>query len=196
MRVAVLVSGTGSNLQSLINHSFLDNCPYTIDIVIADSYDKASKGLSRAISAKIPVYVAEYVAYKDYSAKENAELQISEILKSRGIDLIVLAGYMRILSPEFVKQWEGKIINLHPSLLPAFPGLHAIEQAYNYGVKVVGVTVHYVDEGMDTGKIIAQQSCLLKESWSLDDLETAIHSIEHRLLPEVVRKLAVASKNI
>lgn len=185
MRVAVFISGRGTNLQALIDH--LSGSDITIELVITDSSDTAAMGLKKAEAANIPTRVINYKWYSDKAAAEN---KISDCVKEYDIDLIVLAGYMKILSPEFTKKWAGKLINLHPSLLPAFPGLNAIQQAYDYGVKIIGVTVHYVDEGVDTGKIIAQKCYRVREEDTIDDYEKIIHKIEHWFLPAVVKLLA------
>jgi phosphoribosylglycinamide formyltransferase-1 len=185
MRVAVFISGAGSNLQALID-DFSTNDNSSIALVIADSYKKAEKGIVRARTANIPAWI---VKYNDYPKKKNAEEQIQKWLDEYRIDFIVLAGYMKILSPEFVTRWNKKLINLHPSLLPAFPGATAIQESYDYGVKVAGVTVHYVDSGVDTGEIIDQMSFRVPDNCSIEEYEKEIHSIEHALLPKVAKKL-------
>ena len=189
MRVAVFISGTGTNLQALINSLSLPNIPSSIELVISDSYDKAAKGLKKATNADISVRVINYNL-----GKENAEYQINKWLEEYQIDFIVLAGYMRILSLSFTKKWSEKLINVHPSLLPAFPGISAIQQAFDYGTKIIGVTVHYVDEGIDTGKIIDQISCRVEDSWTIEDYEKQIHSMEYVLLPKVVAKIISQKK--
>lgn len=198
MKVAVLISGGGSNLQALIDY---ENTPIypakspdgltKIELVIADSSNKAKVGLKRAKDANIPTHVVDY---KKYKKRITAEKKINELLIDHDIELVVLAGFMKILSPAFVNKWKGKLINLHPSLLPSFPGTTSIKDAYEYGVKITGVTVHYVDEGMDTGSIIEQVMCRVEDDWSLEDLENKMHWVEHQLLPKIVRR--IAEKNI
>lgn len=191
MRVAVFISGTGTNLQALIDDLSTPHSPASIELVIADSYDKAKLGLEKARNANIPAWVADFHFNKD---KSFWEAQINDWCEEYQIDFIVLAGYMRILSAYFTKKWEGKLINVHPSLLPAFPGKNAIQQAYDYGTKIIGVTVHYVDAGIDTGKIIDQMSCRPPDHWTISDYEKQIHSMEHYLLPSVVREIAIRKK--
>lgn len=191
MKIAVFISGTGSNLQALINSLSPPDVPASIELVIADSYDKAARGLERAREASIPAWVVDYHPIKN---KAFYEAEINNWLEEYQIDFIVLAGYMRILSPDFTKKWAGNLINVHPSLLPAFPGLNAIQQAYDYGTKVIGVTVHYVDEGVDTGKIIDQMSCRVSDYWTFEDYENQIHMMEHVLLPGVVKQIANQKK--
>lgn len=191
MRVAVFISGTGTNLQALINCLSLPDIPASIELVVADSYDKAAPGLEKARNAGIPAWVADFHSIKD---KSFWEAQINDWCEQYQIDFIILAGYMRILSAHFTKKWEGKLINIHPSLLPAFPGKDAIQQAYDYGTKIIGVTVHYVDEGVDTGKIIDQMSCRVQDYWTFEDFEKQIHMMEHFLLPGVVAWIANQKK--
>lgn len=123
---------------------------------------------------------------KDYASKEDYEREIAVELQQRGVELIVLAGYMRLLSPSFVEFYSGRIINIHPSLLPAFPGKDAIGQALDYGVKMTGVTVHFVDGGMDTGPVIAQKAVEIKEGETAEVLAERIHAVEQKLYSEVV----------
>ena len=189
MRIAVLISGGGTNLQALIDYTFTN--PVSIGLVLADSFDKAEQGLKRSMKAKIP---SQVVDYKNHETREDAEKEITKILTEYNIDLVVLAGFMKILTPQFVNKWKSKLINLHPSLLPAFPGKTSIKDAFDYGVKVTGVTVHYVDEGTDTGQIIEQMACKIEDDWSLEELEQQIHNMEHYILSRVVDNLA--NKNI
>jgi len=191
VRVAVFISGTGTNLQALINCLSLPDIPASIELVIADSYIKAAQGLKRAHEASIPAWVVDYHPTKD---KAFYEAEINKWCEKYQIDFIVLAGYMRILSPDFTKKWNGKLINVHPSLLPAFPGINAIQQAYDYGTKIIGVTVHYIDEGVDTGKIIDQTSCRVQDWWTFEEYEKQIHMMEHFLLPGIVARIAKQKK--
>ena len=175
VRIAVLVSGGGTNLQALID-AVLEN-KIDGEIVFVASNRMKAYGLERARNAGI-----------DAECIKDEALLISK-LEEYKVDLIVLAGYLAILSSDFINKFENKIINIHPSLLPAFKGKDAIQQAFDYGVKVMGVTVHYVDNGMDTGKIIAQDSFNVMPMDTISDVEKNIHAIEHRLYPEVLRKL-------
>lgn len=177
MAIAVFVSGTGTNLQAMIDDADID-----IEVVITNRNAKFVSALRRCESAGI--------SWRSYlNNMENLEKYTTEIFEERKIELIVLAGFMKLLSPAYVKRWKGKIINIHPSLLPAFKGAHAIKQAFEYGVKYTGVTVHYVDEGMDTGSIIAQQTVKVAKRDTIETLEKKIHKVEHKLYPKVIKEL-------
>lgn len=185
MKIAVLISGRGSNLKSIIDDSKRTFCPYKIEVVIAD---KNCEGLNYAYAENIPVRI---VNYKGYTSREEAESQINITCNSFEVDLIVLAGYMKVLTPYLVNLWTNKIVNIHPALLPSFPGLHTHERALEAGVKFHGVTVHFVDEGTDTGPIIAQRCVPV---WPTDDEDTLASRVlveEHDLFPRVIRKIAL-----
>ena len=181
MSIVVLLSGSGTNLQAIMDagHPWTGDGKIDIKFVMSDKHN--AYGLERAQKRKIPTLSQPRLNL--------LEKEVTKLCKANKIELIVLAGFMRLLNPGFVKKWKGKIINIHPSLLPSFKGAHAIEQAYNYGVKYTGVTVHYVDTGMDTGKIIAQEVVPIKKSDSLNDLHAKIHAVEHRLYPNVIREI-------
>lgn len=186
MRVAVLASGSGTNLQALIDQV---HGRHGIEIVRVASDKPGARALERADSAGIPVAVFALCDFADRAARDEA---IAAQLASDDVELVVLAGYMAILSPEFIGAFFGRIINVHPSLLPAFPGLDAIGQALDAGAAETGVTVHYVDEGVDTGPVIAQESLTIEPGDTHETLAERIHAIEHRLLPEVVAQIARA----
>lgn len=173
MAIVVLISGSGTNLQSIIDAGLL------IKFVMSDKHN--AYGLERARKAKIPT-----LSQPKLGSLENS---ITKLCVANKVNLIVLAGFMRLLNPEFIKRWKGKIVNIHPSLLPSFKGAHAIEKAFEYGVKVTGVTVHYVDEGMDTGSIIAQQAVKVAKRDTVETLEEKIHKVEHKLYPKVIKDL-------
>ena len=179
MSIVVLLSGSGTNLQAIMDagHPFTNEGRINVKFVMSDKHD--AYGLKRAQKRKIPTLSQPKL--------KSLEKSVTKLCKANKVELIVLAGFMRLLNPGFIKKWEKKIINIHPSLLPSFKGAHAIEQAYNYGVKYTGVTVHYVDKGMDTGSIIAQEVVPIKKSDSLNDLHAKIHKVEHRLYPNVIR---------
>ena len=181
MSIVVLLSGSGTNLQAIMDagHPFINEGRIKVKFVMSDKHD--AYGLKRAQKRKIPTLSQPKL--------KSLEKSVTKLCKANKVELIVLAGFMRLLSPDFVKKWEGKIINIHPSLLPSFKGAHAVEQAYNYGVKYTGVTVHYVDEGMDTGSIIAQEIVTINKFNSLNDVYAKIHEVEHRLYPNVIREL-------
>ncbi len=189
MKVGVLASGEGSNLQVLLDtvHG-VDG----ISIVGVASDKPAARALERAAAAGVPRGVFERSAFEDREARDRA---IAGWLAELGVDLVVLAGYMAILTPPFISSFAGRIINVHPALLPAFPGIRAVEQAIDYGVKVFGVTVHFVDEGVDTGSVILQAS-VAPPSVALTDVaavRAALQPLEHRLLPEAVRLIAAGA---
>jgi phosphoribosylglycinamide formyltransferase-1 len=184
MRIAVLASGEGSNLQALIDQVHRRE---SAEIVRVVSDKPAARALERAGAAEIPSAVLELTAYADRAARDAA---IADLLRDDGVELVVLAGYMAILSPGFIAAFAGRIINVHPSLLPKFPGLDAIGQAISAGESETGVTVHFVDEGVDTGPVIAQQSLTIAPDESLDHLTQRIHQLEHHLLPQTVLNLS------
>jgi phosphoribosylglycinamide formyltransferase 1 len=183
-RVGVLISGEGSNLQAILDTVHGSD---GIEVVCGGSNKADARGLERAQAAEVQTAVFDAA---DYRERAERDLALGDWLEERSIDLLVLAGFMEILSAEFIRRFEGRIINVHPSLLPAFQGIRAIERALEYGVRVTGVTVHFVDEGVDSGPIILQQALGLPYSPDLDAIEEAIHAIEHELLPRAVRLLA------
>jgi len=191
MKFAVFISGNGSNLQAIIDAVSEGYLSGEIALVVSNKAD--AYGLTRAEKANIP---ALCIDPKAFTSKEIYEQAIVEELKFRQVDFIVLAGYMKILSPYFIQVYRDKILNIHPSLLPSFKGAHAISDAFDYGVKVTGVTVHFVDEEMDHGAIIAQQIVEIKEDESLDDLEEKVHKVEHSLYPKIIQKFIQGQINI
>jgi phosphoribosylglycinamide formyltransferase-1 len=181
--VGVLASGAGTNLQAL-----LDTVHGHEAEVVAVASDKAdARALDRARARDVPTAVFQRADYPDRPARDAA---IADWLGERGVRLVVLAGYMQLLSPAFLGRFPDAVINVHPALLPAFPGIAAIEQAVDYGVKVFGVTVHYVDDGVDTGPIILQASIELPDATSPEAVHDALRPLEHALLPEAVRLAA------
>ena len=191
LRVAVLVSGEGSNLQAILDtvHGHEG-----IEVVGVGSNRADARGLERARGAGVETAVFPRDEFADRPARDVA---MAEWIDSRGVQLVVLAGYMELLSPEFVQRYTGRLINVHPSLLPSFPGLHAIQQAIDYGVRVMGVTVHFVDEGVDTGPIIAQEAFEVDPyALDVDAIEARVHAIEHELLPRAIRLIASGAVNV
>ena len=182
-RIAVLVSGSGTNLQALIDQ--VHGAEIEIAAVAASRSD--ARGLKRAQRAGIETGV---FSLTDGGAREARDTALGDWLEERGVQLVVLAGWMELLGPEFISRFAGRIINVHPSLLPAFAGLGAIEQAVEYGVKVTGVTIHYVDAGMDTGPVLLQEALGLSYPAAIADIEQRVHDVEHRLLPRAVRLIA------
>ncbi len=181
--IAVLVSGTGTNLQALLDtvHG------HEVQVVAVASSSAGAKALERAGQRGVPTAVFARADYEDRAARDEA---LADWLSERGARLIVLAGYMELLSGDFLARFPGAVINVHPSLLPAFPGLNAIGQALSYGVQVFGVTVHFVDEGVDTGPVILQRAIELPGARSEDDVLGALRPLEHALLGEAVRMFA------
>lgn len=184
MRVAVLASGTGTNLQALLDRAHGRD---GVEIVAVASDLTDAPALERARVAGVASTAFPADAYGDRTARD---LAIADWLGGESVELVVLAGYMQLLSGRFLERFPLAVINVHPALLPAFPGLHAVEQAIAYGVKVFGVTVHYVDGGVDTGPVILQRSIELPHADGVDEVIAALQPIEHELLPEAVRLIA------
>ncbi|HWV85445.1 MAG TPA: phosphoribosylglycinamide formyltransferase [Capillimicrobium sp.] len=183
LRVGVLASGTGTNLQAL-----LDTVHGREATIVAVASDKPqAQALERARAAGVPDRAFPADAYPDRAARDAA---IADWLAEAGVELVVLAGYMQLVGPAFLARFPDRVLNVHPALLPAFPGLDAIGQALAYGVKVFGVTVHLVDEGVDTGPIVLQAAVELPDATDRDQVLAALRPLEHRLLPEAVRLVA------
>lgn len=183
-KVAVLASGSGSNFEN-IAHSDLD-----IDIRVLIVDNKDAYAIERAKKLGIPYKI---VNRKELS-KEAFEKEILRILNTESIELIVLAGFMKILSKDFISHYENRIINIHPALLPSFKGKDGIKDAFHYGVKVTGVTVHYVDSGVDTGKIIAQAPVIVEDTDTLETLEEKVHEVEYDLYIRALKTVLEAIK--
>ncbi len=181
--IAVLVSGTGTNLQALLDSVHGREA----EIVAVASSVAGAPALARAAERGLPTAVFARADYADRDARDAA---LAGWLESSGARLIVLAGYMELLGEAFLARFPGAVINVHPSLLPAFPGLRAIEQALAYGVKVFGVTVHFVDSGVDSGAVILQQAVELPEARDPEQVLAALRPLEHELLPRAVRLFA------
>ena len=184
--LVVLVSGEGTNLQAI-----LDTVHGEAAEVVGVAASRAdARGLQRAAEAGVEGAVFAAADYPDRTARDEA---LGDWIESHGAELVVLGGWMEILSPEFVRRFSGSILNVHPSLLPAFPGVRAIEQAVEHGVRVTGVTVHFVDEGVDTGPIVLQEALELAYDPRVSDVEAAVHAVEHRLLPRAIRLIAAGA---
>jgi phosphoribosylglycinamide formyltransferase 1 len=183
-RLGVLVSGAGTNLQAILD-SVHGREGIEVACVAANRAD--ARGLERARAAQVPTGVFPAAEYPSRAARDEA---LADFLDSHEVDLVVLAGFMEILDPAFIHRFDGRIVNVHPSLLPAFRGVRAIEQALDYGVRVTGVTVHFVDEGVDTGPILLQEAIELPYAADIAHVEETIHAVEHRLLPEAIRLIA------
>lgn len=182
--IAIFASGEGTNFTSLVDYFESEKLPFNVKLLVCD-HQKVNV-LNRAKKANVPTFI---INFKNYENKAAAEEEILKQLENEKIDFIFLAGYMRIIGPTLLDKFEGKIINIHPALLPSFPGRHGIEDAYEAGVSKTGVTVHWVDSGIDSGQIIAQAEVPVYQSDSLSELETRIHATEHKLYPQVVKDL-------
>lgn len=188
--IAVLVSGTGTNLQAILDtlHGRGE-----VEVACVVSNQAGARALERAAAAGVETAVFERSAYPDRAARDEG---IGAFVAERGVELIVLAGYMELLSTGFVRRFRNRVINVHPALLPSFPGLDAIGQALEHGVKVTGVSVHFVDEGVDSGPIILQQAVALPYTRERAALEREIHRVEHELLPRAIRLIASGAVHI
>jgi phosphoribosylglycinamide formyltransferase-1 len=182
-RIAVLVSGEGSNLQALID----DLGDSEIEVAAVASSRADARGLGRAEAAGIETGVFSLADEPDRARRDEA---LAAWLEERAVDLVVLAGFMELLTPGFIRRFAGRIVNVHPALLPAFPGLGAIEQAIEHGVKIAGVTVHFVDEGVDSGPILLQEAFELPYHRDISAIRQHFHDVEHQLLPRAVRLIA------
>jgi phosphoribosylglycinamide formyltransferase 1 len=189
MRVGVLASGSGTNLQAIIDRLHGGE----IQVVAVGSDKPGARALERAAGAGIETAV---FPGSDYGSRESRDAAIADWLESRQVDLVVLAGYMQLLTPPFIARFRHRIVNVHPALLPAFPGLDAIGQALGHGVRVTGVTVHFVDEGVDSGPILLQRPVPVPPDRNREALEDAIHTIEHELLPEAIAMIAAGRVHV
>jgi phosphoribosylglycinamide formyltransferase 1 len=186
----VLASGGGTNLQAILDRVHGRD---GIEVVGVVSDKPDAMALERARGAGVETGVFESADYEDRGARDAA---VGDWLEERQVDLVVLAGYMQLLSPAFVQRFANRIINVHPALLPSFPGLDAVQQALDHGSQVTGVTVHFVDEGVDSGPIIMQRSVPVPDSRDWEELEEQIHAVEHTLLPETIRLVAAGRVRI
>jgi phosphoribosylglycinamide formyltransferase 1 len=179
-RVAVLASGSGTNLKALLDHPAVG-----VVLVVSDRGDAGARRRAREAGVE-----AVHLDPTGFGSREDHDSALVGLLEDRGIDLVCLAGYMRILSPAFVRHFAGRLLNVHPSLLPAFPGLYAQRQALEHGVRITGATVHFVDEGLDSGPIVLQAAVTVRPDDTEATLAQRILAEEHRLYPEAVRLFA------
>jgi len=182
-RLVVLASGTGTNLQAILDTL---HGREGIEVVGVGSDKPGARALERGREAEVETAV---FPREDYADREARDAAMAEWIEARGADLVALAGYMQLLSPAFVARFRNRVVNVHPALLPAFPGLDAIGQALEAGVETTGVTVHFVDEGVDTGPPILQREVPVPADRDRDRLEAAIHAVEHQLYPEAIRMI-------
>ncbi|CAG7645856.1 phosphoribosylglycinamide formyltransferase [Paenibacillus allorhizosphaerae] len=185
LRIAVFASGSGTNFQAIANAVQEGRLDARIELLVCDR--PQAEVVERALNAGIPVHAFKP---KDYPSREAYEQEILSMLQEKGVELVVLAGYMRIITSVLVDAYWGRMINIHPSLLPSFPGLHAVRQALEHGVKVTGVTVHLVDGGLDSGPILAQRTVDIEPEDTEQSLSEKIHPIEHVLYPQVIQAIA------
>jgi phosphoribosylglycinamide formyltransferase 1 len=174
--IGVLASGAGTNLQALLDED--------LPIVAVASDNPQARALDRAVGAGIDAGAFPIV---EFDNREQRDVELAGWLADRGVGLVVLAGYMQLLTAPFLERFAGRVLNLHPSLLPAFPGAHAVADALAHGVKVTGATVHFVDSGIDTGPIVLQEAVEVRAEDTVDSLHARIQDVEHRLLPHAVR---------
>ncbi|MGC4090937.1 MAG: phosphoribosylglycinamide formyltransferase [Polyangiaceae bacterium] len=186
LALGVLVSGNGSNLQAILDAIQSSELDAKVKLVISNR--DGAYALERAQRAGVPTLVC---SHKGAPSREAYDRTLALHLLQAGVEVVVLAGFMRILTPDFVKAFEGRVLNIHPALLPAFPGVNALGQALSHGAKVTGVTVHWVDDGVDTGPIIAQRAVPILPGDTESSLAERVHPVEHRLYVEVLRDLSL-----
>ncbi|HJR18193.1 MAG TPA: phosphoribosylglycinamide formyltransferase [Actinomycetota bacterium] len=188
MRVGVLLSGSGTNLQAI-----LDGAGPEYEVVVAVSDRADAYGLERARSAGVE---AVHLDPKAHESRESLNEALADVLREHRVELVCLAGFMRILAPNFIKAFEGRILNIHPALLPAFPGAHAVREALEWGVQVTGCTVHFADEEVDHGPILLQEAVPILPGDDEGRLHERIKTVEHRLYPEAIRLIALGHVRI
>lgn len=191
MNIAVLCSGSGTNLQAIIDSVRSGYIPAEIAVVVSDN--KKAYALERAKAAGIETVA---LSLKDFKSREDFDKEIVKNLKSRKVGLVVLAGYMKLLGPAFVREYSNRIMNVHPALLPSFKGTSGVKDAIEHGVKVTGVTVHFVNEKLDDGPIILQRAVEVKSDDSEEALLERVHKEEHRIYPEAIRLFALGKLTI
>lgn len=192
LKIGVLISGSGTNLQALIDR--IADGSLNAQIALVVSSRPGVRGIERAQAAGLPVLVMEKAEYA--ADAEAADAKIAAALADAGCEYVIMAGYMRMVRRPLLDAFPNRIVNLHPALLPSFKGAHAIQDAFDYGVKVTGVTVHFADDKYDCGPIIAQRALVVEEGWDVDELEAHIHQIEHELYPQVVGMLAAGRVHV
>ena len=187
-RLGVLVSGRGSNMVAIARAALAGDVGYEVAVCVSDK--SKAPALARARELGIPFRV---VKKSDFADRAGFESAIGDVLDEHGVDLVILAGFMRLLSPYFVRRFQGRILNIHPSLLPAFPGLDAQKQAWEYGAKVSGVTIHFVDEGLDSGPVIFQYPVYIGDAKTSEEAAARILEYEHRFYPLVIDLVAAGA---
>ena len=185
IKLGVLISGSGTNLQAIIDRIAEGTLDATIELVVSSR--PSAYGLKRAEEAGIQTMTLSKEIYADPLLADEV---IATELKMHGVEYVIMAGYMRMVHAPILASYPNRVVNLHPALLPSFKGAHAIQDAFDYGVKVTGVTVHFADDKYDCGPIIAQRALTVEEGWDVDELEEHIHEIEHELYPDTIQLLA------
>lgn len=185
IKLGVLLSGSGTNLQTIIDRIEAGTLDATIELVVSSR--PSAYGLKRAEAAGLQTLTLSKEIYEQPLVADEI---IATELKAHSVDYVVMAGYMRMVHAPILSAFPNRVVNLHPALLPSFKGAHAIQDAYDYGVKVTGVTVHFADDRYDCGPIIAQRALPVEEGWTVDELEERIHAIEHELYPDTIQLLA------
>jgi len=180
-RVAVLISGNGSNLQALIDASSCESYPG--DIVVVISNNSKSYGITRAEKHNIPRFFIDHRR----KSREQFETEMLQVLQEYNVEWVCLAGFMRVLTRKFINKFRGKILNVHPSLLPKHPGVNALQEALDINEGITGATVHYVDEGVDTGRTLMQKACAIYHNDSIETLKKRVQEIEHELYPRALK---------
>jgi len=181
-RVAVFVSGSGTNMENIARRSREGTLDCQIVLVVCDRPEAFA--LTRARRYGLETFVIER---KDFKSRDEFDQRISSVLKQKKVEAVFLAGFMRILAPSFVREWKGRVLNIHPSLLPKYPGAHAIRDAFEAKEKETGVTIHFVGEKVDSGPVILQRSVPIRADDTLETLEARIHAVEYELYPEAIR---------
>lgn len=185
LNLGVLVSGNGTNLQAILDAVTGGALDARVRVVVSNKAD--APALERARKSNVPAIA---IPHKDFPTREAFDAAVLETLKKHGTEWLVLAGFMRVLTPEFIRAWSGRIVNVHPALLPSFPGVNALRQALDHGVRVTGCTVHFVDEGVDTGSIIAQRAVPVLPDDDEKSLAARVHTAEHEVLVSVLADIA------
>lgn len=191
LKLGVLISGGGSNLQALLDAAAEPDCPYEIGIVLSNNPDAG--GLQRAAEAGVPAHT---VNHRDFDSREDFEVAMTAVLEGANVGLICLAGFLRLLTREFVDRWHNRLINIHPSLLPAFKGLHVHERVLTTGARITGCTVHYVRHAMDAGPIVVQGAVPVLPTDTPDDLAARVLKVEHQIYPLAVKLIANGSARV
>ena len=191
IKLGVLISGSGTNLQAIIDRIADGTLDASIELVVSSR--ASAYGLVRAQAAGIQTLTMDPALYDE---DHTADRIIAAEMRGHGVDYVLMAGYMRMVHEPLLDAFPNRVVNIHPALLPSFKGAHGIQDAYDYGVKVTGVTVHFADNRYDCGPIIAQRALAVQEGWTVDELEAEIHKIEHVLYPEVVGLLAAGRVHV